>query len=99
MEMVLQGLAALILQARMERGELLRSGFSANRTVALVTLTRKETRLRGMHAAAAVSTSGDVSGQVLRPSGASACQFGGFYDFDTACLTLSGCGLSGTACS
>jgi hypothetical protein len=96
---VLQGLAALILQARIEGGQMVRVGFSGNRSVAIVTLSRKQTRLRGMHAVAAVSSTGDIVGRVLRANGTGVCDFGGAYDFDTACVTVAGCGLSGTACS
>jgi hypothetical protein len=98
METALQALAGLILQARIEGGQVVR-GFSGNRTVAIVTLTRKQTRLRGMHAVVAVSAGGEVVGRLLRATGAPVCDFTGGYDFDTACVTVAGCGLSGTACT
>jgi hypothetical protein len=71
-----------------------------NRTVELVTLSAKESHLgKGRHVALAVSAAGDVAGAVLTPRGRAVCEFIGFYDTGSRCLTLSGCGLDRTACA
>jgi hypothetical protein len=68
-------------------------------TVGLVTYSKKDLRgsARGKHAVAAVSGAGDVVGVVLRPSGIPVCEFGGTFDVDSQCLTLTGC-VTGTSC-
>ncbi len=75
-------------------------GTAANHTVALVTLSTRESHAgKHHHIALAVSATGEVAGAVLTRRGTTVCRFAGFYDAATRCLTLSGCGFDRTACA
>lgn len=93
---LLAALAAGILSAQTGTATIApQSSSGINDTVAIVTLTTRETGRKGLHAAIAVSGFGDVVGQLLTRKGAAVCTFRGYTD--GACVTLTGC-VSGTAC-
>jgi hypothetical protein len=75
---------------------------STHGSAGMLSYTRRETRtaprpVKGKIIAIAVSSFGNVAGQVLRPgNGAVVCEFTGVYD--GTCLTLDGC-VYGTRCN
>jgi hypothetical protein len=66
--------------------------------VSCVALNKRDIRSKRFHAFVCVDAllSGDVTGAVLRKNGDVVCDIDGVFDGD--CVTLVGCGLSGTSC-